>query len=74
MDRDNNTADAKKTLKSHIKFLESLIKHIDGTDKLFKGRAMWTAWCLHKYINNNLMLDIEQAMKEHGSGHIDVQP
>ncbi len=32
--------------------------------KQLKGKAMWTGWCLHRYINNNLMLDIEKAMKD----------
>lgn len=58
--------DAKRTIKSHIKFLKSLVNHIDGDDEAFKSRAMWTAWCLHKYINNQLMLDISSAMDKHG--------
>lgn len=69
--KNSNIADAKKSIKSHIKFLESLLKHIDGNDEAFQARAMWTAWCLHKYINNNLMLDIQRAMEEYGQ---DEQP
>ena len=58
--------EAKKILKYHIKFLESLLKHINGTDKIMQSRAMWTSWCLHRYINDGLMKDIENAICEFG--------
>lgn len=61
--QDENIVEAKKSLKSHIKFLECLIKHIGGDDEVLKGRAMWAAWCLHRYINDGMIKDIEQAMR-----------
>lgn len=63
MSKDDNVKDAKDSLKSHIKFFESLLKHLNGTDELMKGRAMWTAWCLHRYINDRLIGEIEKAMQ-----------
>lgn len=67
MSKENsNIQEAKQSLKSHIKFLESLLGHIKGNNEVLKARAMWAAWCLHQYINNRLMGDIETSMKEHG--------
>ena len=66
MSENDNVREAKKSLKSHIKFLESLIKHLQFGDNVMRGRAMWASWCLHRYINDGLISDIEKAMKEHG--------
>lgn len=62
----SNIDEAKKSLKAHIKFLESLLGHIKGNNEILKARAMWTTWCLHRYINDGLMVDIENAMRELG--------
>ena len=61
---DSSVIDAKKSIKSHIKFLEGLLTHLNGPDVVFKGRAMWAAWCLHHYINGRLADDIKAAMLE----------
>jgi len=53
-------------VKPDIKFFESLLKHLNGNDEGLKSRAMWASWCLHTYLNNGLILDIQKAMKEHG--------
>jgi hypothetical protein len=67
MSKENaNIIEAKQSLKSHIKFFESLLKHINGSDPSMKARAMWASWCLHRYINDGLITDIEKAMKENG--------
>ena len=66
MKPEDNVKDAKRSLKSHIKFLESLLFHLRGEDIVLKGRAMWASWCLHRYINNELINDIEKAMKDYG--------
>ncbi len=68
MSEDKNVQEAKQSLKSHIKFFEALLNHIKGGDEVLKGRAMWATWCLHRYINDGLINDIERAMREHG-GH-----
>lgn len=66
-----NVNEAKKSLKHHIKFFESLLGHIRFGDPVLKGRAMWATWCLHRYINDQLIDDMEKAMKELGDkdGH-----
>lgn len=61
-----NLREAKKSLKSHIKFFESLLKHIQFGEEQMKSRAMWATWCLHRYINDGLIEDIKKAMKEYG--------
>ena len=63
----DNTKEARQSLKHHIKFFESLLKHVSGNDEVIKGRAMWASWCLHRYINDGLVKDIEKAMIEHGN-------
>ena len=55
---------AKKSLKVNIKFLETLIKHLNGTNKSHKTGAVLTAWCLNEYIKKTLAVDIEKVMKE----------
>lgn len=64
---DNSVIEAKKSLKAHIKFFEALLKHLNGNDTILKGRAMWATWCLHRYLNDGLLVDIEKAMKELGA-------
>ncbi len=62
-----NVYEAKQSIKYHIKFLQSLKSHISGSDKVLKSRAMWATWCLHRYINDKLIEDMEKAMKEFGN-------
>ncbi len=62
---DASVVDAKAVIKHQIKFLESLKKHIFGDNLMLKSNAMWTAWCLHQYMQNHLIKDIETAMREH---------
>jgi len=64
---DANVYEAKKSLKAHIKFLEALLSHLNGSDQVLKGRAMWASWCLHRYFNDGLVPDIEKAMKKGGN-------
>lgn len=64
MKEDKNVYEAKQSLKSHIKFFEALLNHIKGNDPVLKGRAMWATWCLHRYINDGLVKDIEMAMQQ----------
>lgn len=60
---DASVIEAKNVIKHQIKFLESLKKHISGTDLMLKSNAMWTTWVLHKYMQNQLIEDIEMAQK-----------
>ncbi len=66
MSENINIQEAKKSLKHHIKFFESLKDHIRKGDEPMLSRAMWATWCLHRYIQDRLVHDIEKAMKEHG--------
>ncbi len=61
-----NIKDAKKSLKSYIKFLRSLKNHIDKAEEPFLSRSMVAAWCIDKYFNEQLQNDIERAIKENG--------
>ncbi len=63
-EENSNVSEAKQSIKSHIKFFEALLKHLNGNDKVLQGRAMWAKWCLHRYINDGLVNDIEKAMRE----------
>jgi hypothetical protein len=60
----SNVLEAKRSLKDHIKFMEILIKHLNGPDKLLRGRATWAAWCIHRYLNDKLIGDIQDAIKK----------
>lgn len=64
MKEDQNVYEAKQSVKAHIKFFEALLKHLNGSDPVLKGRAMWASWCLHRYINDGLISDIEKAIRE----------
>lgn len=67
MKEDENVYEAKQSVKAHIKFFESLLGHLNGKDHVLKGRAMWAAWCLHRYINDGLVFDIEKAMRDNST-------
>jgi len=60
----DNVLEAKRSVKAHISFFESLLKHLNGTDKVLRGRAVWAAWCLHRYINDKLIGEIQDAIEK----------
>ncbi len=60
----NNVLEAKRSLKAHINFMETLVKHLNGSDKVLRGRAMWASWCLHQYFNTKLVGDIQEAIEK----------
>lgn len=66
MSKEGNIQEAKQSLKSHIKFFESLLGHIKGNNEVLKARSMWATWCLHRYIQDQLVFDIEKAMTQFG--------
>jgi len=57
--------EAKKSVKAHIEFFENLLQHLKGTDKVLRNRAVWAAWCLHRYINDHLITDVNEAVRIH---------
>jgi hypothetical protein len=59
---DKTVTDAKKCLKSHIKFLESLLRNINRNDEALLSKSMWTSWCIHQYMQNQLMTDVKNAI------------
>lgn len=61
----DTVVEAKKSVKAHIEFFENLLQHLKGHDKVLRGRAVWAAWCLHRYINDCLITDINHAMAAH---------
>jgi hypothetical protein len=44
--------------------MQTLVKHLNGPDKLLRGRAMWASWCLHRYFNNQFIKDIQNAIEQ----------
>ncbi len=60
----DNILDAKRSVKAHITFFEALLKHLKGTDKILRARATWAAWCLHRYINDKMISDIQEAIEK----------
>lgn len=66
MSENPNMYDARKALKKHIKFLETILGHLNFGDNQYKKAAMVTAWCLNNYMNNQLNDDIQKAVIEHG--------
>ena len=59
-----NLLEARRSVEAHIQFFESILKHLKGTDKVLRARAIWAAWCLHRYINDHLMNDIQAAIEK----------
>lgn len=60
----NAVLEAKKSVKAHIAFFEALLKHLNGTDKALRARAGYAAWCLHRYINDRLMGEIQDVVEK----------
>lgn len=54
--------EAKRSAKAHIEFFEKLLEHLKGHDKALRTRAVWAAWCLHRYINDHLINDVNHIM------------
>ncbi len=73
MNQQNNTLqEAKKSVKAHIEFFEKLLEHLKGPNKELRSRAVWAAWCLHRYINDHLIGDINTAMAAYGENKQDT--
>jgi hypothetical protein len=64
-EEDINVYEAKKSLKTHIKFFDVLLKHLDGENEEIKRSTMWATYCLHRYINDRLLVDINRAVREY---------
>jgi len=55
--------EAKKNLKSHIKFLESLLTHIRKGEEPYLSGALWAELAISKYFNDHLINDITGHME-----------
>jgi hypothetical protein len=64
MSENVNITEAKMSLKHHVKFFESLLKHIRKGEEPMLSRSMWATWCLHRYIEDRLMDDIKKVIYE----------
>lgn len=60
----NNILEAKRSLKAHIKFMQTLVDNLNGPNKLARGKAMFAAWVIHRFFNERFMNELEQAVKE----------
>jgi hypothetical protein len=58
----DNILEAKRSMKAHIQFLETLLSHLKGTNTLLRNRAVWAAWCIHRYLNDKLINEIQEAI------------
>lgn len=68
---EQNIYDAKRALKSHIKFMESMLGHLDCKDDHLKYGALYAAYCIDSYMNNQLIAEIEKKAKEIADGSKD---
>lgn len=62
-----NILQAKRRTKFHIAFLEGILSNLKSNNKVFKTRALFAAWCMDNYIRNNLISDVEEAIKLNAS-------
>ncbi len=60
----DNLLEAKRSIKAHIHFLGTLLEHLKGPNKILRGRATWAAWCIHRYFNDKLIGDIQDAIEK----------
>jgi hypothetical protein len=60
----NTILEAKRSIKAHISFFEELLKHLNGPNKALRSRAVWATWCLHRYINDKLIGEIQTAIEQ----------
>lgn len=56
--------EARRSLKAHIEFMEMILKHLNGTDKLLRGRAIWASYVLHRYFNDRFMTDLQDTIEK----------
>ena len=60
-----NSYEAKDSLKRQIIFFETLLKHFNGKDESLKAKSMWATYCLHRYIEDRLIDDVEATIAKH---------
>jgi hypothetical protein len=57
-----NIIQAKKSIKSIIKLMETLRFNINGSDPQMKMRSLLATWFIHRYINDDLMSEVENEI------------
>jgi hypothetical protein len=60
----SNLLEAKMSLKANIKFMETLLEHLKGGNKLLRGRAVVATWCIHRYLNDKLIGEIQDTIEK----------
>lgn len=73
-----NILEAKRSLKSHLKFMQNLLDLLNGHDRHSRGGALLAAWCIDRYLSEKFMLEIQEELKksnlsESTEGNIDDQ-
>ena len=58
---------AKKYIKSQIKFLKEIEQNLDSKDDALVHKSLWFAWCLNRYVTNQVINDIKEQSKLHGA-------
>jgi hypothetical protein len=58
-----NILEASNSLEDNIEFMKMLLKHMNGQDKGIQIRSLFGAWCIHRYINDILIEDVEKAIE-----------
>jgi len=64
IDKENLIDDAKKATKYNIKFLQSILKHLNSISGDYTSRAVLVSYCLDRYIKERLMEDIEKLVED----------
>lgn len=57
---------AKKYIKSQIKFFKELERNLDSKDDALVHKSLWFAWCLNRYVTNQVIDDIKEQVKLNG--------
>jgi hypothetical protein len=58
----DNVLDAKRSIKRQIEFLENLLNNLKGANKIWRGHAVVTAWCIDRYFNGQLQKEIHEVL------------
>lgn len=58
---------AKKYIKSQIKFLKEIEQNLDSNDDALVHKSLWFAWCLNRYVTNQVINDIKEQAQLHGA-------
>jgi hypothetical protein len=58
-----NIVEARRSLKAHIAFLETLLEHLNGVSMEDRGRALVATYCIHRYFNEKFIAEINDIVR-----------